>query len=55
MAGCEGMWLAGGSNKHHTWALMREIRNSTSLPIIFFGNFNEIIYASEKDGGATRR
>lgn len=44
-----------GVNKHHTWALMRDIRSSTSLCTIFFGDFNEIIYASEKDGGANRR
>ena len=43
------------SNKHLSWALMREIRESTVGPIIFFGDFNEILQASEKEGGAIRR
>ena len=42
-------------NKHLTWQLMRSIKEATSLPIIFFGDFNEILHGSEKDGGAIRR
>ena len=43
------------SNKHLTWSLMKELRDSVTVPIIFFGDFNEILHASEKDGGAARR
>ena len=56
------VWTAVGiygwpetSNKHLTWALMREIRESTMGPIIFFGDFNEILHVSEKEGGVIRR
>ncbi|XP_010682933.1 uncharacterized protein LOC104897695 [Beta vulgaris subsp. vulgaris] len=55
------LWAAVGiygwpeaSNKHLTWALMKEIRGVLSLPIVFFGDFNEILHASEKEGGAVR-
>lgn len=34
---------------------MGNIRLSRTLPMIFFGDFNEILYALEKDGGACRR
>ena len=56
------IWVAVGvygwpehSNKHLTWSLMKDLKRSTSLPIIFFGDFNEILHASEKDGGVDRR
>ena len=56
------MWTAVGiygwpelCNKHITWRLMREIRSSIIGLIIFFGDFNEILHASEKQGGAVRR
>ena len=56
------LWAAVGingwpeaSSKHHTWSLMKEIRDSVTVPIIFFGDFNEILHASEKDGGAVPR
>ena len=58
----EVLWTAVGiygwpeqHNKHLTWALMKEIRGLNMGPIIFFGDFNEILYASEKEGGAVRR
>ncbi|XP_048492525.1 uncharacterized protein LOC125493326 [Beta vulgaris subsp. vulgaris] len=34
---------------------MREIRNNVTGPIVFFGDFNEILHASKKDGGVERR
>lgn len=46
---------SGASNKHLTWPLMKEARSSCSSPMIFFGDFNEILHASKKDGGAVRR
>lgn len=41
-------------NKHLTLDLMLSIKSSTFLPIIFFGDFNEILHASEKDDGVMR-
>lgn len=44
------------ANKHLiTWFLMNDIRRLYPSPIIFFRDFNEILHASEKDGGAARR
>ncbi|XP_074302679.1 uncharacterized protein LOC141634383 [Silene latifolia] len=43
------------SNKHKTWDLMRSLCNSSNIPIAFFGDFNEIVSMSEKQGGAIRR
>ncbi|XP_021743457.1 uncharacterized protein LOC110709547 [Chenopodium quinoa] len=42
------------TNKHLTWNLMRSTYASSSLPILTFGNFNEILGMHEKDGGDTR-
>jgi len=42
-------------NKHQTWNLMRALKNSTSLPLVFFGDYNEILHAGEKDGGPNCR
>ena len=57
----EVSWVAVGiygwpetQNKHLTWELMKTIRSSHSYPVVFFGDFNEILNASEKEGGVAR-
>lgn len=45
----------GGCNKHLTWALKKDIRGVHTCPVVFFGDFNEILSVSEKDGGAVRK
>lgn len=42
------------SNKHLTWDLMRRIQWSNTLPLLMFGDFNEILGMNEKEGGAVR-
>lgn len=42
------------TNKRLTWESMRNTRNSCVLPMLMFGDFNEILGMHEKDGGATR-
>jgi len=42
-------------DKHHTWKLIRKLKGSTTLPTLFFGDFNDILVASEKQGGGPRR
>ena len=43
---------ADGINKHQTWALIRHLCEDTELPIMFGGDFNEIMSYDEKEGGA---
>ena len=40
--------------KHNTWALIRYLCADTSLPILFGGDFNEILSSGEKEGGVDR-
>lgn len=40
--------------KHRTWTLLRHISEETKCPIIFGGDFNEIMSYGEKEGGADR-
>lgn len=42
------------TNKHKTWGLMRNIRRRSSLPMVMFGDFNEILGMHENDGGEVR-
>lgn len=42
------------SNKHYTWELMKSLVLNSTIPIILFGDFNEILNLSEKQGGAKR-
>ncbi|KAL2929595.1 Vacuolar fusion protein CCZ1-like protein B [Bienertia sinuspersici] len=42
-------------NKWRTWELMKSLKNGSSVPVLFFGDFNEIICETEKEGGAVRR
>ncbi|XP_021836344.2 uncharacterized protein [Spinacia oleracea] len=41
-------------NKHLTWTMMERIKASSSVPCVMFGDFNEILSHSEKDGGPPR-
>ncbi|KAL2899875.1 hypothetical protein RDABS01_024957 [Bienertia sinuspersici] len=57
----EPLWAAVGvygwadnMSKHLTWKLMREIKEYATIPIVFFGDFNEILSETEKEGGASR-
>ncbi|KAK9748879.1 hypothetical protein RND81_02G087500 [Saponaria officinalis] len=57
----ETMWKAVGvygwpnlANKHKTWSMMRTLCTYNHDPIIFFGDFNEILCESEKEGGAIK-
>ncbi|KAL2898070.1 Ribonuclease S-2 [Bienertia sinuspersici] len=38
-------------NKHLTWAIMRCLCLSSNIPVILFGDFNEILRREEKEGG----
>lgn len=40
--------------KHHTWALMRQLCRDSSRPILVGGDFNEILSYDEKEGGVNR-
>ncbi|XP_021775080.1 uncharacterized protein LOC110738941 [Chenopodium quinoa] len=42
------------ANKHQTWSLMSKIKLASNLPCIMFGDFNEILNLSEKEGGVVR-
>ncbi|KAK9740254.1 hypothetical protein RND81_03G022700 [Saponaria officinalis] len=41
-------------NKHKTWHMFRQLCNGSSVPMVCFGDFNEILSEHEK-GGAMRR
>ena len=38
-------------SKEKTWKLLRTLHGQSSLPWMCFGDFNEILFASEKQGG----
>ena len=38
-------------NKHLTWQLLRQLRRQCNPPLVFFGDFNEIVSLEEKEGG----
>jgi hypothetical protein len=57
----EGGWrLTGlygepsGENKHLTWEYIRGLHADVDLPWLMLGDFNEILYGAEKEGGNTR-
>ncbi|KAK9045001.1 hypothetical protein V6N11_058891 [Hibiscus sabdariffa] len=41
-------------NRHETWNLLRRLNNTTNTPWCVVGDFNEIILATEKQGGLVR-
>lgn len=40
--------------KKHTWTLLRRLAGLFDTPWLYFGDFNEILYPSEKIGGNDR-
>jgi hypothetical protein len=40
--------------KHHTWSRMRELHAKRNLPWLCAGDFNEILFQHEKEGGCPR-
>ncbi|KAL2895133.1 UDP-N-acetylmuramoylalanine--D-glutamate ligase [Bienertia sinuspersici] len=61
---CGGEWCFVGiygwanvKDKHKTWKLIQHLYEDSNKPILFGGDFNEILRREEKDGGseATRR
>ncbi|XP_021761446.1 uncharacterized protein LOC110726302 [Chenopodium quinoa] len=42
------------AQKHNTWALIRDIYQNSPHPMVLGGDFNEILCAEEKSGGALR-
>ena len=42
------------SNKYLTWQLIRQIKQQCGEPVLFFGDFNEIVSVNEKAGGVPR-
>ncbi|KAL2902767.1 Tetraacyldisaccharide 4'-kinase, partial [Bienertia sinuspersici] len=42
-------WLES-SQKHKTWSLMKDLGEQSELPWMIFGDFNEVLFESEKKG-----
>uniref|UniRef100_A0A803N338 CCHC-type domain-containing protein n=1 Tax=Chenopodium quinoa TaxID=63459 RepID=A0A803N338_CHEQI len=42
------------AQKHNTWFLMVSLKSKSNLPCVMFGDLNEIISPSEKEGGVPR-
>ncbi|XVF69945.1 hypothetical protein PTKIN_Ptkin11bG0121700 [Pterospermum kingtungense] len=40
--------------RSHTWSLLRTVARDNSLPWLCLGDFNELIWSSEKEGGRMR-
>jgi endonuclease/exonuclease/phosphatase family metal-dependent hydrolase len=41
-------------DKYKTWDKLREPKNNSTLPWVVMGDFNEILYSHEKEGGNPR-
>lgn len=37
--------------KHRTWTLLRDLANQQVMPWLCAGDFNEVLYQHEKEGG----
>lgn len=55
------IWCAVGiygwpeqANKNFTWSLRTTLKATCNVPCIMFGDINEVVSLSEKDGGTTR-
>ena len=54
--GCGGIYgWPKIDKKYKTWMLMRQLKNKTTLPLLMFGDFNEILHETEKDGGCPHK
>ena len=42
------------SRQHESWALLERLSTCSDLPWVCMGDYNELMFASEKDGGNTR-
>ena len=42
------------AKRHESWAKLRHLKRSSSLPWLVIGDFNEIVGLSEKEGGSIR-
>ena len=42
------------SRRNESWDLLKRIRDRSSSPWLCIGDFNEIVYESEKEGGSSR-
>jgi hypothetical protein len=41
-------------HKYKTWDKIRELKNNSQLPWVILGDFNELLYSHEKEGGNPR-
>jgi len=41
-------------DRHKTWTLLRDLHSQEAMPWLCAGDFNEILYQHEKEGGALR-
>ena len=41
-------------DKHLSWSYFRDLHSRMNIPWVVIGNFNEILYLHEKEGGARR-
>lgn len=51
---CWSLWWPKDEDKHKTWTLVRHLFEETNLPILFGGDFNEILSYNEKEGGVDK-
>jgi hypothetical protein len=59
--GHDKMWRLTGiygeprwEDKYKTWDRMRELKQRSDLPWVIIGDFNEILFSTEKEGGNPR-
>jgi endonuclease/exonuclease/phosphatase family metal-dependent hydrolase len=38
-------------DKYKSWDKLRELNGQFNLPLVIMGDFNEILYSQEKEGG----